>query len=572
MQRGRSTTANLFPSLLAVGAIVLLALLPNLGPTVAGDNQTVAASHGRIVEIVSRRPDEPFRPPFANVEILDGPGAGQVVQAYLEGPGGSQIVANYQPGDEVLVTSTTDQSGQPYVAVADRWRAPLLGGYLLIFVIVVVLVGGLRGARALLSLGLTIAVILKLLVPLVISGVAPVPLAVVTAIAVTVVTILLTEGWSRMSAAAILGTAGALALTGLLAAAATAFASFTYSAGSDLAFLQTADGQGLDLRGLLLAAIILGGVGVLDDVTVTQAAVVAQLADQGVRGRRLVDAAMDVGRSHIAATVNTLFLAYVGVGLPLIVTIIVSNQPRALVFNSEEVATEVIRTLVGSLGIVAAMPFTTIVAAAVLDRPPAAVGEGRRDPAMARLGAVTAVIVVVLGLMAILPLGQGRTALPPSAFGPSSAPGAAGPSAPDEVLPSNEPIAGDSGAPGEPVILSPGDGFTMPDDPTVEVAVTDVRASPVNGGTRVEVGVMYRNTGTDPFVVDPTAWNLLASDGEFVAMVGVNGHELQTSPLAPASTRSARLQGIVHAAVDDTFVSYSNAAGDVLFAVPANGS
>ena len=191
---------------------------------------------------------------------------------------------------------------------------------------------------------------------------------------------------------------------------------------------------------------------------------------------------------------------------------------------------------------------------------------------MARLGAVTAVIVLVLGMMAILPLGQGRTALPPSAFGPSSAPGAGDPSAPDQVIPSNEPIAGDSGAPGEPVILSPGDGFTMPDDPTVEVAVIDVRASPVNGGTQVEVGVMYRNTGTDPFVVDPTAWNLLASDGEFVAMVGVSGHELKTSPLPPASTRSARLQGIVHAAVDDTFVSYSNAAGDVLFAVPANGS
>jgi len=368
MERGRPATANLFPSLLAVGAIVVLALLPNLGPTVAGDNQAVAANHGRIQEIVGRRPDEAFRPPFANVELLDGPGAGHVVQAYLEGPGGSQIVANYQPGDEVLVTTTTDESGQPYIAVADRWRAPLLGGYLLIFVIVIVLVGGLRGARALLSLGLTIAVILKLLVPLVISGVAPVPLAVVTAIAVTIVTILLTEGWSRMSAAAILGTAGALALTGVLAAAATALASFTYSAGSDLAFVQTADGRGLDLRGLLLAAIILGGVGVLDDVTVTQAAVVAQLADTGVRGRRLLDAALDVGRSHIAATVNTLVLAYVGASLPLILLFAAGRQDPLLIASGEAVAVEVVRSLAGSIGIVAAVPLTTLIAALTLRR------------------------------------------------------------------------------------------------------------------------------------------------------------------------------------------------------------
>ena len=284
----RSFSRAVLGPLLAIAAILLIGLLPDLSPHVASDNQAVDARHGRIVEIVPRRADEAFRPPFANVQLLDGPHAGETVQAYLEGPGGSQIVANYQPGDEVVVTTTLDASGQPYVAVSDRWRAPLLGAFVLLFAVAVVVVGGIKGSRALLALGLTIAFILKVFLPLVIAGYAPVPLAVVTATAVTVVTILLTEGWSRASAAAILGTSASLALSGLLGAAATALASFTYSAGSDLAFLQTSDGNGLDLRGLLLGAFILGAVGVLDDVTVTQAKLIEQLEEHGAHGGRAV--------------------------------------------------------------------------------------------------------------------------------------------------------------------------------------------------------------------------------------------------------------------------------------------
>ena len=574
-ERAFGGTRGLLPSLIAVGAILLLALMPNIGPQVASDNQAVEALHGRIQAIVPRNADEPLRPPFAQVQILEGPKAGQVVQAYLEGPGGSQIVANYQTGDEVVVTTTLDQTGQPYVAVSDRWRAPLLGGFILIFAIAVVLVGGFRGIRALLSLGLTIAVILKVLLPLVIGGVAPVPLAVITATGITVVTILLTEGWSRTSGAAILGTAGALALTGLLAAAATALASFTYSAGSDLAFLQTADGVGLDLRGLLLAAFILGGVGVLDDVTVTQAALVASLAEQGAHGRRLVEASLDVGRSHIAATVNTLFLAYVGAGLPLIVTILVSNQPRALVFNSEEVATEVIRTIVGSLGIIAAVPFTTLVAAAVVgDRATGArVDRARRDRSVAALAAVTAVIVLALGLTAVLPLGQGRTALSPEAFGPSSIPGASGAEPSDgEPFPSDASASGPpaSGGVAEPVILRPGEPFALSaDGSSIDVTVSRVTTTAVSGGHRVTIEVTYRNKGPGAFVVDPTSWSLIAADGEDVALAPLTTRGLEPGSLASGASRSGGLDGVVKAPLDQVFVSYTDADDVLSFVVPA---
>ena len=218
----------------------------------------------------------------------------------------------------VTFTKTPDGS-EDYIEVSDRWRLPGLALLALLSAIAVIVIGGWQGVRALVALGLTAVIILKILLPLIIVGVPPVPLAVLTASGVTVVTILLTEGWRRSSLAAILGTTGALAITGLLAPIATSLLGFTYTAGSDLAFLSIPGGGGLDLRGILLAAIILGSVGVLDDVTVTQAVLVDEMAATGRLLARAVVSAMTIGRSHIGATVNTLFLAYVGVGLPLLV-------------------------------------------------------------------------------------------------------------------------------------------------------------------------------------------------------------------------------------------------------------
>ncbi len=565
--------------LLAVAAILLLALIPDIGPHVTTDNQAVDARHGRIVEIVPPRADEAFRPPYANVLLLDGPKAGQTVQAYLEGPGGSQIVANYQPGDEVVVTTTLDAGGQPYVAVADRWRAPLLGAFVLLFAVAVVVVGGVRGVRALLALGLTIALILKVLLPLVIAGYAPVPLAVVTATVVTIVTILLTEGWSRASGAAILGTSASLALSGLLGAAATALASFTYSAGSDLAFLQTSDGNGLDLRGLLLAAFILGAVGVLDDVTVTQARLVEQLVEHGATGRGLFRAGFDVGRSHIAATVNTLFLAYVGVGLPLLVTIIVSNQPAALTLNSEEVATEVIRTLVGSMGILAAVPLTTVVAALLLDR--SRVGRDRVTDrrALAGVGVATGVVAVALAATAVMPLGQGRASIPVDQLGPSSIPGPdSGRESPDQQsppdnapLPTDEPAA--SQASSNPDIVSEGAPYAVSiDGESLEITVTSIDRLKTSAGTRLTIDVRYRNDGPDPFDVDPSAWTLITSKGEDVVLRSPATGGLEEGDLASGSTRSGHLEGTVRDTVANTFIAFTDPDGVVRFAVPADGS
>jgi uncharacterized membrane protein len=174
-----------------------------------------------------------------------------------------------------------------------------------------------------------------------------------------------------------------LALVGVLAAAFSALARFTAIQGQEeIVFLQTLLGPDLDFGGLLLAAVIIGALGVLDDVTISQAATVEALhrADPGASTRTLVARAMTVGRSHIAATVNTLVLAYVGVALPLLVLFAVGGQSPGLIASQEVIAVEVVRALAGSIGIVLAVPLTTWVAAALARRPVAQSSSAAVDP------------------------------------------------------------------------------------------------------------------------------------------------------------------------------------------------
>jgi uncharacterized membrane protein len=358
---------GLLAGLAALALLALVLALPDLAPP-PEFAEPVTATRARIVELLPREqldPDEPEQgfAPDVRVELLEGDRTGERIDAYLQGPSGQLDLPTYRLGDEVVVSFTQQPEGGEFAAVSDRWRLPVLGWMAVVFAVAVAAVGGARGVRALIALALSVALVLKVVVPLVLQGVPPIPLAVGVAGLVTVATIGLTEGLTRTSVAAIVGTLAALALTAALSGITTALAGFTNAAGSDLVYLQTAAGSSLDLRGLLLAAFIFGALGVLDDVTVTQAAAVTELAERGgLSGGRLFVSAMNVGRSHIAATINTLFLAYIGASLPLVVLFAVSRQPAALVLNGEIVAVEIVRTIVGSLGIVAAVPLTTVIA------------------------------------------------------------------------------------------------------------------------------------------------------------------------------------------------------------------
>jgi uncharacterized membrane protein len=364
-----------------LGGLVLLALLwliPEPAPqTAAGESVTLA--HGRVVAVAPADPETGMQ--TAQVTILDGEREGETVTADVGtgaavGPGTpatpGAVAPVYTAGDEVVLQIATTPDGD-FIAISDRWRVPLLLGVMAAFSLLVVVVAGWRGVRALLALALTVGVVVKVLLPLLIQGWNPVVLAVATGSAVTLVTLLLTEGWRRSTAAAAIGTFAALLVTALIAAVVTAAAQFTVLQGSeDVGFLQGMIGMDVELGGLLLASIILGALGVLDDVTVTQAITVEELArsDPSLSRGAVAGRAMNVGRAHIAATVNTLVLAYVAASLPLLLLFALSAQPIGALASTETVAVEVIRAVVGSMGIVLAVPFTTFVAARLVPHGP----------------------------------------------------------------------------------------------------------------------------------------------------------------------------------------------------------
>jgi uncharacterized membrane protein len=375
----------------AIPLLVGLALLAALGPRRDRGKHPRGPDSGqdraRAVVVDPDAGTDDAGQPQLTVQLIEGERAGEEVTAVIQQPGMALPGAEpprYAAGDEVVVSVFSGPAGG-FATVDEPWRVPLLVWLAAGFAAAVLLVGGLRGARSLVALAFTLLVVGKLLIPLLLAGWPPLPLAIGTAAGVTVITLLLTEGARRTTLAAILGTAGALAVTALLAHVATEAARFSSLQGSEeVAFLVVLLGQEVDLRGLLLAATILGALGVLDDVTVTQAAAVAELRATSPAATRadVFARAMAIGRSHIAATVNTLVLAYVGASLPLLLLFAVGESSPLVAVNGELLAVEVVRALAGSIGIVAAVPLTTAIAAFLVP-PSEASGHPHPGPSVA---------------------------------------------------------------------------------------------------------------------------------------------------------------------------------------------
>ena len=273
---------------------------------------------------------------------------------------GDDVVLSYEPRAE---------PGFQY-QFADRQRRPVLLWLAVIFAVAVVALGRLRGLAALVGLAASIVVLLSFVLPAILDGRSPVLVAVFGASAIAYLALYLANGFNTRTTVALLGTLAALALTVLLASVFTSLAQISGFA-SEEALLVKIGERGLDLSGVVLGGMVIGALGALDDMTVTQAAAVWELrsASPELPRRSIFTAAMRIGRAHVASTVNTLALAYAGAALPLLILFVQSRQSLGTVANSETVATEILSALVGSIGIVASVPLTTWLATLV-------VGEG----------------------------------------------------------------------------------------------------------------------------------------------------------------------------------------------------
>lgn len=268
-------------------------------------------------------------------------------------------------GESVFIKRTVTVDGDTYVTFHDHDRRSVLGILVLAAVGAFMLLVGKRSWRALASLALSLVAIFFVLVPSLAAGYPAVPLTIGIAGGVLALAIFITHGWNVHGGIAFVGTFGAVITSTGLAAAAVALARFSGTGSDASVYLNVSTRGTLDLPALLLASIIIGMLGVLDDVAITQASVTEELAaaNPGYDFSTLYRRAMRVGRDHVSALVNTLAFAYVGASLPLVLLLSRTDTPLMIVLNQELVADEIVRILVGSIGLMLTVPLTTSIAA-----------------------------------------------------------------------------------------------------------------------------------------------------------------------------------------------------------------
>ncbi len=355
----------------ALAALVGLVLLrPTAGPPPTADGAGQQPVRGEVVAVAAAdcaSGDGQAACTELRVNLTDGPRAGRdLLQIVPREPG----TPRFAVGDRVVLGwSGGDPDDAASYQVVDFQRGGALTWLAALFVAAVLLLGRWRGLASLAALGVAFGVLLLFVLPAILSGRNPLAVAVVGAGVIMFAVLYLTHGLSARTSTAVVGTLVSLALIGALGAGFSAAARLTGLDDQTNALIASL-GTGVDARGLLLAGMVIGALGVLDDVTVTQTSAVWELraANPRLGAARLFRAATRIGRDHVASAVNTLVLAYAGAALPLLLVFQLSGRSLGEVVTSQDVAMEVVRTLVGSIGLVASVPVTTAVAALVASR------------------------------------------------------------------------------------------------------------------------------------------------------------------------------------------------------------
>ena len=275
--------------------------------------------------------------------------------------------SEYKISDKVLVNYSIGPKGEKNFYVIGFSRTSPIYWLAFLFGLIVIAIGRLKGFRALVVLLLTFLIILKFIIPKILTGSDPLLIAIIGSLFILILSVYITEGFKRTSTIAIFSILVSLIITGLLSVWFSAITKLTGFASEEAMYLVGLAGGNINIKGLLLAGIIIGALGVLDDVIISQVALVKELkiSNPELTKSQIYNQAMRVGISHLSSMVNTLFLAYAGASLPLLILFSV-KQPPFLTFNqvidNEMMATEIVRTFTGSIGLVLAVPIATFLA------------------------------------------------------------------------------------------------------------------------------------------------------------------------------------------------------------------
>ncbi|MBL7063312.1 MAG: YibE/F family protein [Anaerolineae bacterium] len=363
---------------LIVLAVAIVVVLPRLGQQPSPTEQTLAPGEtetmaARVIEVLEEGTIEldgggtlPYQRLLLRVE--DGSLAGEDVTVEE----GTVNIINqdrlFHVGDRVYLERAVGPDGDRFY-ISDFVRTGSLFWIVALFVGLVVLVGRGKGLRSLAGTLFSLAVIFAFIVPQIIAGRDPVVVSIAGSILLLTVSNYLIYGWNTRAHAAVAGMVLSLVLTGVLAYLSVGWARLT-GLSEEGGYLVMELGSGINLQGLVLAGIIIGSVGALDDVCVAQVSVVFELLDANpdLEWMDLFRRSLNVGRDHIAAMVNTLVLAYTGASLPLMLAFTIYQEPLWRRVNREPIAEEIVRTLVGSIGLVLAAPITSLIASLLARR------------------------------------------------------------------------------------------------------------------------------------------------------------------------------------------------------------
>ncbi|AWB85161.1 YibE/F family protein [Corynebacterium liangguodongii] len=302
---------------------------------------------------------------LAIVELASGPDVGKRTLLSSSGMAGDVVL---EEGEGISLAMTTDEAGTTYTFL-DMDRSSVIWLWIGATVLLIVAVGARRGALGLLGLGVTLLVVFAFLIPALLRGEAPTATALTAGAAVLFPVVFLVHGVSWKSASALAGTLVTMALSAALGNFAVSSAQLRGLGNEDNLLIHLYLSQ-VSVTGLLMAGFIVGTLGVLNDVTIAQASTVRELYDAspGASPASVIASAMRVGRDHIASMVYTLVLAYLGTALPLSVLLSVTNRPLTQVLSSDVVATELLRSAIGAMALVLAVPITTLIAAGTVSR------------------------------------------------------------------------------------------------------------------------------------------------------------------------------------------------------------
>lgn len=280
---------------------------------------------------------------------------------------GDQPLANvikYQEGEKVIVTRQETLDGQDFYSITDFVRKDSLLVLIIFFIGLTILVAKGKGIMSILSMIFTFGVVFGYLLPKLSTGANPILVAIIASIIIIPISFYMAHGISQKTTVAVVSSLVALVATAILALMFISLGKLTGLSSEESGMLLIQRSGNFDMKGLLLCGIIIGALGVLDDITIAQASVVNELIKSSDKPKAalIYKQAMNVGRDHISSMVNTLVLAYAGASLPLLLIFIDNPHPFSEIINYEFLAEEIIRTLVGSIGLILAVPITTLIA------------------------------------------------------------------------------------------------------------------------------------------------------------------------------------------------------------------